>query len=139
MYRKYNSFFDLKANQILKFFHFSFFSFITQIEKRQIFWNSIFDSKTKNEFKNFDFCFLKLVLNQNRFKKNFFSFLLFQFHNQIWKMKDIFWNSFFHSKSKNELWNFEFCFSFFFLKSVTSKFILRGGFQNTTKITLTLD
>ena len=51
-----------------------------------------FDFKSKNEFENFGFCFLKSVLNQNRSKKKFFSFFVFQFNNQIWKMKDSFWN-----------------------------------------------
>ena len=41
-----------------------------------MFWNSFFDLKSKNVFENFDFCFLNLVLNQNKFK-------MFQFNNQI--------------------------------------------------------
>ena len=55
-----------------------------------------------------------------------FSFFFFQFNNQIWKMKDIFWNSSFYFKSKNELQNFDFFVLFFFLKWVTSKFVLMG-------------
>ena len=39
VYWKYNSFFDLKTKRILKCFHFSFFNFITKIEKERIFWN----------------------------------------------------------------------------------------------------
>ena len=33
LYRKYNSFFDLKTKEISKIFHFSCFNFITKIEK----------------------------------------------------------------------------------------------------------
>ena len=128
VYRKYNSLLDLKTKRILKIFHFSFFNFKKKIEKWKNFWNSVFDFKSKNEIEKFEFCFLKLVLNQNRFKKFFFTFLVLQFNNQIWKMKDIFWNSFFHFKSKNQLENFDFYFLFFFLKWVTSKFVLIGGF-----------
>ena len=105
VYRKYNSFFDLKAKRISKIFHFSFFNFKTKIDKWKNFLKFIFLFQIKNEFENFDFCFSKLVLNQNRFKKIFFSILVFQFNNQIWKMKDIFWNSFFYFKPKNELQN----------------------------------
>ena len=101
VYRKCNLVLDLKTKQISKVFHFSFFNFKTKIEKWKIFSNLFFDFKSKNEFGNFLFLFLKSVLNQNRFKIFFFSFLIFQFNNQIWKMKDIFWNTFFHLKSKN--------------------------------------
>ena len=90
VYRKYNSFFDLKTKQILKIFHFSFFNFKAKIEKRKNFWISFFDIKSKNWFENFDFCFLKMVLNQNRFNKFFLSFFFFQFNNQIRKMEDIY-------------------------------------------------
>ena len=39
VYRKYNSFFDLKAKEILKNFHFSFCNFITKIVDERIFRN----------------------------------------------------------------------------------------------------
>ena len=114
MYRKYDSFFDLKTKRILNFFSFFIFPFHKQNWKMKEFfeihfliWNQKMNSKI------LILIFLKLVLNQNRSKKKIF-FFLFQFNNQIWKIKGIFWNSFFHFKSKNELRNFEFCFSFFF-------------------------
>ena len=67
----------------------SFFSFDNEIEKRVMKNFKIrFVFKSKNElyfrYKDyFDFCFLKLVLGQNRFKKKiFFSFFTFSFNNQ---------------------------------------------------------
>ena len=41
-----------------------------KLKTKRIFLNSFFDFKLKNEFEYFDFCFLKLVLNQNRLKEN---------------------------------------------------------------------
>ena len=117
VYRKYNSFFNLKTKRVLKFFIFRFSISLPTLKKRKIFWNSFFDFKSKNEFENFDFCFLKLVLNQNRLKKDFLPFFIFSFNNQNWKMKDAFWNSFFHFKSKSELRNF----NFHFMKSVINQ------------------
>ena len=51
------------------------------------------------------FCFFNLVLNQNII---FPFFIFFSFNNQNWKMKDAFWNLFFHFKSENELRNCNF-------------------------------
>ena len=109
MYWKCNLFFDSKTKWILKFFSFFVFQFHYQNWKNErTFWNSFFDLKSKNEFENFDFCFLKLVVKQNRLKKEFF---LFSFNDQNWKMKDAFSNLFFHFKSKNELQNCKFHFT----------------------------
>ena len=49
---------------------------------KEFFEFHLFDFQLKNEFENFDFSFLNLVLNQNRFKKLSFSFFVFQFNNQ---------------------------------------------------------
>ena len=68
-----------------------------KLKKERIFWNSFFDFKSKNEFKYFDFCFLQLVLNQDKFKKIFF----FGFHFSIQK-----------SNLKNERYFLKFVFSF---------------------------
>ena len=76
------------------------------------FWNSFFHFQSKNEFKNLDFSFLKLVLNQNRFKKFFCLFFVFQFNNQNWKMKDIFEIRFLISNQKTNFKIFTFVFRF---------------------------
>ena len=125
VHRKYNLFFWFKNKKNFENFSFFIFQFQNKNWKmKEFFRNSFFNFKSKNELENLkiflnlfwfktnfkkqksnDFCFLELVLNQNKFKKIFFSFLVFQFNNQIWKMKDIFWNSFFHFKPKNKLQN----------------------------------
>ena len=51
-----------------------------------------FDFKSKNKLENFDFRFLKLVLNQNRFKKKKF-FFCFSFFSSIIKIEK--WKMFF--------------------------------------------
>ena len=89
-YRKYNSFFDLKTKLVLKYFYFSFFNFITKIEKSKNFLKFIIWFEIKKWIQEFwffffFFFFFNLVLNKNRLKKNnFFFFLFFQFNNQIW-------------------------------------------------------
>ena len=128
VYQKYNLFFDLKTKRILKIFYFSFFNVITKIEKWMNFLKFIFWFEIKKWIREFRFLFFEIGFKSKQSQKKFFSFFFFQFNNQIWKMKDIFWNSFFHFKSKNELRNFEFYFLFFFLKWVTSKFVLIDGF-----------
>ena len=65
--------------------------------------------KTKNEKKffllSFDFCFLKLVLNQNKFKKKFEIFqFIFWFEIKKWISKKFFHFSIFVLKLKNEKW-----------------------------------
>ena len=58
-----------KQNGFWIFFIFRFSISLPKLKTERIFWNSLLDFKSKNEFENFDFCFLKLVLNQNRLKK----------------------------------------------------------------------
>ena len=91
VYRKYNSFFDLKRKVFRKFFILHLLISWPKLKNERIFRNSFFDFKSKNKFENFDFCYSKLVWNQNRVKKIIFSFFLLQCINQIRKMKDIFW------------------------------------------------
>ena len=57
VYQKYNSFFDLKTKRILKFFHFSFLSFITKIEKQNNFLKFIFWFQNKKWIRKFRFLF----------------------------------------------------------------------------------
>ena len=86
----------------------SFFSFDNEIEKRVMKNFKIrFVFKSKNElyfrYKDyFDFCFLKLVLGQNRFKKKiiFFRFSLFHLIIKIEKWKILFEIWFFISNQK---------------------------------------
>ena len=71
VHQKYNSFFDLKTKQILKNFYFLFFNFITKIEK----WKNFFEIHfliSNQKMNTKILVFLKLALNQNRFKKIFF-------------------------------------------------------------------
>ena len=89
VYRNYNSFFDLKTKRILKIFRFSFFNFITKIEKWKNFLKFIFWFEIKKWIRKF--CFLKLVLNQNRVKKKFF--FRFSFFNALIKFEK--WKIFF--------------------------------------------
>ena len=77
-----------KQNEFWKFFIFQFQN--KKLKNERILWNSFFDFKSKIEFENFDFCFLKSVLNQSRFKKIFFCF---SFFNSIIKFKK--WKMFF--------------------------------------------
>ena len=58
----------LKTKRILKFFIFRFSISLPKLKNERIFWKSFFDFKSKNKFKNFDFHFLKVVLNQYRLK-----------------------------------------------------------------------
>ena len=39
------------------------------MKNERTFWNSFFDLNSKTKFENFDFTFLKLILNQNRLKR----------------------------------------------------------------------
>ena len=50
-------------------------------------WIEIIENWAKMKW---TFSYTDGFLNQNRFKKIFFSFLVLQFNNQIWKMKDNF-------------------------------------------------
>ena len=50
-------------------------------------WIEIIENWAKMKW---TFLYTDGFLNQNRFKKIFFSFLVLQFNNQIWKMKDNF-------------------------------------------------
>ena len=59
-----------------------------------------FDLKSENEFQNFDFCFLKLVLNQNRVKKNSLHFSFFNALIKFEKWKIFFEIRFFISVQK---------------------------------------
>ena len=60
VYRKYNSIFDLKTKQILKFFQFSFFNFMTKIEKRKNFLEFIFWFQIKKWIRKFWFLFFEI-------------------------------------------------------------------------------
>ena len=126
--------------------NFEFFSFF-------IFWFHNQNWKTKESFE-IHFLISNQVMNSkilififwNWFyikidsKKLFF--FRFSFFNSIMKFEK--WKIFFETRFSitNQKTNYKilkFFFSFFFLKWVTSKFVLRGGFQNKTKITLSLD
>ena len=139
MFQKYNSFFDLKTKQILKFFHFSFFNFITKTEKGKNFLKLIFWFQIKNEFKNFDFRFLKLVWNQNRFKKNFFCFSFFNSIMKFEKWKIFFEIRFFISNQKTNYEILDFVFRFSFWNGLHQNLFWEVGSKNRTKITLTLN
>ena len=81
-----------KQNEFWKCFIFYFSISLPKLKNQRIFWNSLFDLKSKNEFENFDFCFLKLVLNQNRFIDSI-DFFRFSFFNSIIKFEK--WKVFF--------------------------------------------
>ena len=72
--------------------------------KKNFFW-IYFDLKPIPKKKSFDFCFLKLVLNQNKFKKKFEIFqFIFWFEIKKWISKKFFHFSIFVLKLKNEKW-----------------------------------
>ena len=80
------------------------------MENENIFWNSFFNFKSKNEIENFDFRFLKSVLNQNRFKKIFFRFTFLYSIIKIEKWKKFFKFVFsFEIKKRNTALQFSFC------------------------------
>ena len=60
VYRRYNSFFDLKTKWILKIFHFPFFNFKTKIEKWNNFLKFIFWFQIKKWNRKFRFSFFEV-------------------------------------------------------------------------------
>ena len=114
MYRKYNSFFDLKTKRILNIFQFSFLNFITKIEKWKNFLKFIFWFEIKKWIWKFWFLFLEIDFKSKNIQKFFFRF---SFLNSVIKFEK--WKIFFeirfaisNEKMNYEILNFTFCFSF---------------------------
>ena len=121
----------------MNFENFSFFIFQFQNKKlknERIPWNSFFDFKSKIEFKNFDCCFLKSVVNQSRFKKNFFRF---SFFNSIIKFKK--WKIFFEiwlfiSNQKTNFKILKFAFRFLIWNRSHQSLFLQMGSKRELKL-----
>ena len=87
MYLKYNSFFDLKAKEISKIFHFSCFNFITKIENWKNFLKFILWFEIKKWIRIFWFLFFEIDFKSKyiRVRKRPFHFC--SIFNNFKKMK----------------------------------------------------